>query len=175
MRNIVRTLSIVGLATAGLAGSAIAHHAANVFFGGDIVIIEGTLRGAKIVNPHSYFRLTMDDGTDWVFETQQSATVLRQQGFTADMFSNGRRVIMSGDSNQDGKKVARWRTFTFLDQSDEGDLDVYVVGRIEESALIQDIRNAGISCENGIEQCYRLSSNARAQIENNHSDEPMLW
>jgi hypothetical protein len=64
MRNIVRTLSIVGLATAGLAGSAIAHHAPNVFFGGDIVIIEGTLRGAKIVNPHSYFRLTMDDGTD---------------------------------------------------------------------------------------------------------------
>jgi hypothetical protein len=91
------------------------------------------------------------------------------------MFSDGRRVVMSGDSNQDGKKVARWRTFTFLDQSDEGDLDVYIVGRIEESELIQEIRSAGISCENGIEHCYRLSSNARAQIEKDHSDEPMLW
>lgn len=170
MRNIVRSLLLIILAT-----SADAHHAANAFFGGDIVIIEGTLRGAKIVNPHSYFRLTMDDGTDWVFETQQSSTVLRQLGFSADMFSNGRRVIMSGDSNQDGKKVARWRTFTFIDQSDEGDLDVYIVGRIEESELIQAIRSAGISCENGIEQCYRLSRNARAQIEKNHSGEPMLW
>jgi hypothetical protein len=84
-------------------------------------------------------------------------------------------VIMSGDSNQDGKKVARWRTFTFLDQSDEGDLDVYIVGRIEESELIQAIGNAGNTCENGIEQCYRLSRNARARIEENHNDEPMLW
>jgi hypothetical protein len=158
-----------------LATSANAHHAANAFFGGDVVIIEGTLRGAKIVNPHSYLRLTMDDGTDWVFETQQSATVLRQQGFTADMFADGQRVIMSGDSNQDGKKVARWRTFTFLVQSDDGDLNVYIVGRIEESALIQDIRSAGRSCENGIEQCYRLSRHARTEIEKNHSDEPMLW
>jgi hypothetical protein len=171
----VRSVLVIVFAARLLAGSADAHHAANVFFAGDIVIIEGTLRGAKIVNPHSYFRLTMDDGTDWVFETQQSATVLRQLGFTADMFSDGRRVIMSGDSNQDGKKVARWRTFTFLDQSAAGDLDVYIVGRIEESELIQDIRSAASSCGNGIEQCYRLSSNARAEIERTHSDVPMLW
>ena len=175
MLSITRSLLLVVPATWVLATSVDAHHAANAFFGGDIVIKEGTLRGVKIVNPHSYLRLTMDDGTDWVFETQQSGTVLRQLGFTADMFSNGRRIILSGDSNQDGKKVARWRTFTFLDPSDDGDLDVYIVGRIEESALIQEIRSAGLSCENGIEQCYRLSSNVRAQIEKNHSDEPMLW
>jgi hypothetical protein len=175
MLNTVRSLLLIVPATWVLATSVNAHHAANAFFGGDVVIKEGTLRGAKIVNPHSYLRLTMDDGTDWVFETQQSATVLRQQGFSADMFADGRRVKMSGDSHQDGKKVARWRTFTFLDQSVGVSLDVYIVGRIEDSELIQDIRNAGVSCENGIEQCYRLSSNARAQIEKGHSLEPMLW
>jgi len=175
MQNITRSFLLIVLATCGLATSADAHHAANAFFAGDIVIREGTLRGAKIVNPHSYLRLTLDDGTDWVFETQQSATVLRQLGFTAEMFAAGRRVMLSGDSNQDGKKVARWRTFTFLDQSADGDLDVYIVGRIEETELIQDIRSAGNSCENGIEQCYRLSRSARVEIEQNHSEEMMPW
>ena len=169
MRILVPLLSIVLTASAG------AHHAANVFFGGDIVFVEGTLRGAKIVNPHSYLRITMDDGTDWVFETQQSGTVLRQLGFSADMFANGRRVLMTGDSNQDGKKIARWRTFTFLDSSGADNLDVYIVGRIAESELMQEIRSSGISCNNSIEQCYRLSANARARIETTHGDEPMPW
>ena len=119
--------------------------------------------------------ITMDDGTDWVFETQQSGTVLRQLGFTADMFANGRRVLMTGDSNQDGKKIARWRTFTFLDSSDADNLDVYIVGRIAESELVQQIRSSSVSCNNSIEQCYRLSAKARAQIEETHGGEPMPW
>ena len=169
IRNVGPLLFLIMLVPAA------AHHAANVFFGGDIVVIEATLRGAKIVNPHSYLRLTMDDGTDWVFETQQSGTVLRQLGFTAEMFANGRRVLMSGDSNQDGKKVARWRTFSFRDEAGNDDIDVYIVGRIQESEFIREIRNSGSSCGNGIEQCYRLSAASRAQIESNHPNESLLW
>ena len=158
-----------------LAASAAAHHAANAYFGGEIVLIEGTIRGAKIVNPHSYLRITMDDGTDWVFESQQSGTVLRQLGFTADMFANGRRVLMSGDSNQDGKKVARWRTFAFPGQSEEDDVEVYIVGRFDESELIKEIRNNGGRCGNSIELCYLLNTNARAKIKEKYGDEATLW
>jgi len=166
---------IVPLMLVSLSASSFAHHAANAFFAGDVVVIEGTLRGAKIVNPHSYLRITMDDGTDWVFETQQSGTLLRRLGFTAGMFASGRRVLMSGDSNQDGKKVARWRTFSFRDHTDEDDVDVYIVGRIQESEFIREIRNSATPCGNGIEQCYKLSLDVRTQIEKDYPDEAKLW
>ena len=170
MRTITTSILLIMLTVA-----ASAHHAAPAFFGADVVSIEGTIRGSKIVNPHSYLRITMDDGTDWVFETQQSGTVLRQLGFTADMFANGRRVRMSGDAHREGRKIARWRTFTFSSQNDTDDLDVYLVGRFEDSELIKDIRDKGVSCDNGIEQCYRLNAGSRTQIESNHPNESMPW
>jgi hypothetical protein len=153
--------------------AASAHHAAPAFFGADIVFVDGTIRGSKIVNPHSYLRITMDDGTDWVFETQQSGTVLRQLGFTSEMFANGRRVRISGDAHREGKKIARWRTITFV--ADNDDTDVYLVGRFEDSDLVAEIRSKSTSCDNGIESCYRLSQTLRAQIEAGHPNETMLW
>ena len=168
MRTTISLLLLILLAV-----SASAHHAAPAFFGADVVFIDGTIRGSKIVNPHSYLRITMDDGTDWVFETQQSGTVLRQLGFTAEMFSDGRRVRLSGDAHREGKKIARWRTLTFA--SNNGDTDVYLVGRFEESDLVTQIRSEGISCGNGIESCFRLSSELRTQIEKDHPNETMLW
>jgi hypothetical protein len=152
-----------------------AHHAAPVFFGAEVVFIDGTIRGSKIVNPHSYLRITMDDGTDWVFETQQSGTVLRQLGFTAEMFADGRRVRMSGDAHREGKKIARWRTFSFATDNEADDMDVYLVGRFEDSALVAEIRSKSVSCDNGIESCYRLSGELRAQIEADHQNTLMLW
>jgi len=156
-----------------LAASASAHHAAPAFFGSEVVFIDGTIQGSKIVNPHSYLRITMDDGTDWVFETQQSGTVLRQLGFTAEMFANGRRIRISGDAHREGKKIARWRTFAFA--ADNDDMDVYLVGRFEDSDLVAEIRSKSISCDNGIESCYRLSRALREQIEADHRNAPMLW
>ena len=158
-----------------LAVSASAHHAAPAFFGADVVFIEGTIRGSKIVNPHSYLRITMDDGTDWVFETQQSGTVLRQLGFTAEMFANGRRVRMSGDAHREGKKIARWRTFTFAADNENADTDVYLVGRFEDSDLIAEIRSKSTSCDNGIESCYRLGRSLREALEAGFANETMLW
>ena len=168
MRIITTTILLVILAAA-----ASAHHAAPAFFGADVVFIDGTIRGSKIVNPHSYLRITMDDGTDWVFETQQSGTVLRQLGFTADMFADGRRVRISGDAHREGKKIARWRTFTF--DADSDSTDVYLIGRFEDSELVTAIRSNGVSCDNGIDSCYRISRTLRTQIEAGHPNETMLW
>ncbi len=170
MRQSILLLSLILLAV-----SASAHHAAPAFFGADVVFIDGTIRGSKIVNPHSYLRITMDDGTDWVFETQQSGTVLRQLGFTAEMFADGRRVRMSGDAHREGKKIARWRTFAFTANDEDDDVEVYLVGRFEDSELVSEIRSKSVSCDNGIESCYRLGRELRAQIEEGHRNQAMLW
>src|SRR5690554_5832450 len=90
-----------------LATQAAAHHAASAFFGGPEVLVKGTLTGARLINPHAYFRLTMDDGTDWVFESSGSGTMLRNDGLTDEDFVSGQRVAMTGQANKDGRKNAR--------------------------------------------------------------------
>jgi hypothetical protein len=157
------------------ATSALAHHAANAFFGGETVLISGTLRGVKIVNPHSYFRITMDDGTDWVFESQRSGTALKRAGFTNDIFVDGRRVVMSGDAATDGKKRARWRTVAFPGENDADELELYILGRSFPDSAANLIRGAGQPCANGIPQCVRLDAAARASLEKEHGSQVVVW
>lgn len=152
-----------------------AHHAAGAFFGGPLVLIEGRLNGAKIVNPHSYLRVTMDDGTDWLIETAASGTAMRQRGFTEELFANGQRVAVSGDSNKDGRKHARLRTVVFLGTNDRADAEFYFLSRMPEAGWVNDIRRIGGPCDSGIQGCFRLSPEQRAQIDLEYGDEPMIW
>lgn len=152
-----------------------AHHAAGAFFGGPLVVIEGRLNGAKIVNPHSYLRVTMDDGTDWLIEAAASGTLMRQRGFTEELFADGQRVAVSGDSNKDGRKHARLRTFAFLGANNRADAELYFLGRMPEADWVNDIRRMGKPCDSGIQGCFRLSSEQRAQIDLEYGDEPMIW
>ena len=105
-----------------------AHHAAHAFFGGPVVLVEGTLTGSRIMNPHSYFRVTMDDGTEWVFETAASGSMMRNDGMIDEDFADGQRVAMSGESNSEGRRVARVRSIVFFGDSDSDDAELYFIG-----------------------------------------------
>lgn len=153
----------------------LAHHAATAFFGDDIVVIEGTLRGARIINPHSYFRVTTDDGTDWVFESQQSGTLLREMGFTPAMFASGMRVVMTGDANRDGRSIARWRTVTFPGATPDDDVEVYLVGRMQPEPWQEAIRDAGDPCRSGLDACFRLDAADRDEFERRFGGSLGLW
>ena len=165
----------VFVALAFLMASGQAHHAAGAFFGGPLVVIEGRLNGTRIVNPHSYLRVTMDDGTDWLIETAASGTVMRQRGFTEELFADGQRVAVSGDSNRDGRQHVRLRALVFLGTDDRTDAEVYFLGRMPQADWVNDIRRMGEPCDSGIAGCFRLSSEERAQIDLEYGDEPMIW
>ena len=168
-----RLFALVALAF--LMVSVKAHHAAGAFFGGPLMLIEGRLNGARIINPHSYLRVTMDDGTDWLMETAPSGTVMRQRGFTEELFADGQRVATSGDSNRDGRKHARLRTIVFLGTDDRADAELYFLGRMPQADWVNDIRRVGGPCDSGIQGCFRLSSEEREQIDLEYGDEPMIW
>jgi hypothetical protein len=154
-----------------------AHHAAHAFFGGEIVLIKGTLTGSKLMNPHSYFRLTMDDGTEWLFETGGSGSMLRNDGLTKEDFATGRRVAMSGDSNKEGRKNARIHTVAFYGETDEDDIVLYIISaRMPNEDWARDISKSAVPCNEGtMARCYSISKALRTEINSKYGDEPMLW
>jgi hypothetical protein len=167
-------LSTVGLL---MAAPAAAHHASNAFFGGPEVLVMGTLTGARLINPHSYFRVTMDDGTEWVFESAGSGTMLRNDGLTDEDFASGQRVAMTGESNKEGRKNARIITVAFYGETDEDDLALYIIGAsLPNAAWAEQIDNSATRCNEGtIARCYTVSSELRKQVEAGLEGEHGLW
>jgi hypothetical protein len=160
-----------------VAGPAAAHHAAHAFFGGPEVLIRGTLTGTRLVNPHAYFRVTMDDGTDWVFESAGSGTMLRNDGLTDEDFAGGQRVAMTGESNKEGRKNARIITIAVYGQADEDDLTLYIIGAsLPNTNWAQTIDSSAVRCNEGtIARCYTVSSALRAEVEAGLDGEHGLW
>lgn len=154
-----------------------AHHAAHAFFGGPEVLVRGTLTGTRLVNPHSYFRVTMDDGTEWVFESAGSGTMLRNDGLTTDDFASGQRVAMTGESNKEGRRNARISTIAFYGETDEDDLTLYIIGAsLPNAAWAQRIDSAAARCNEGtIARCYSVGSELRMEIEAALDGEHGLW
>ena len=156
-----------------------AHHAAHAFYGGPMVLIEGTLTGSRLMNPHSYFRVTMDDGTEWVFETAPSGSMIRNDGMTDEDFADGQRVAMSGDSNREGRRVARVRSVAFVGESDD-DIELYFLGaRLPQEASVQDIAGSSPKCgdwnDTSLVKCFRVTSETRSRIDARYGDEHLLW
>ena len=160
-----------------LATQAAAHHAAVAFFGGPEVLVKGTLTGARLINPHAYFRLTMDDGTDWVFESAGSGTMLRNDGLTDGDFASGQRVAMTGESNKDGRKNARIITIALYGESEDDDLTLFVIGAsLPNAAWAQRIDSAAARCNEGtIARCYTVGRDLRVQVEEGFGDDHSLW
>ena len=156
-----------------------AHHAAHAFYGGPMVLIEGTLTGSRLMNPHSYFRVTLDDGNEWVFETAPSGSMIRNDGMTDEDFADGRRVAMSGDSNRQGRKVARLRSVAFVGAPDD-DLELYFLGsRLPQEEFVQDVANSSSKCgdwsNESLVKCFRVSRETRAEIDARYGEEHLLW
>jgi hypothetical protein len=137
----------------------------------------GTLTGARLINPHSYFRVTMDDGTEWVFESAGSGTMLRNDGLTDEDFASGQRVAMTGESNKEGRKNARIITVAFYGETDEDDLALYIIGAsLPNAAWAEQIDNSATRCNEGtIARCYTVSSELRKQVEAGLEGEHGLW
>ncbi len=171
-----RTLTLFAIGFS-MATQAAAHHAAHAFFGGPEVLVEGTLTGARLVNPHAYFRVTMDDGTDWVFESAGSGTMLRNDGLTDGDFASGQRVAMTGESNKDGRKNARIITIAFYGESEDDDLTLFVIGAsLPNAAWAQRIDGAATRCNEGtIARCYTVSRDLREEVEEGFGDDHRLW
>jgi len=141
------------------------------------VLVTGTLTGTRLVNPHSYFRITMDDGTEWVFESAGSGTMLRNDGLTEADFASGQRVAMTGESNRQGRKNARIITMAFYGEAEDDDLRLFIIGAgLPNTAWAQRIDAAAPRCNEGtIARCYSVSSELRAAIEGELSGEHGLW
>ena len=154
-----------------------AHHASNAFFGGPEVLVTGTLTGARLVNPHAYFRVTMDDGTDWVFESAGSGTMLRNDGLTDADFASGQRVAMTGESNKEGRKNARIITIALYGETDADDLTLYIIGAsLPNAPWAQRIDAAAARCNEGtIARCYTVSAALRREVEAGLSGAHGLW
>ena len=160
-----------------MATHAAAHHASNAFFGGPEVLVRGTLTGARLVNPHSYFRVTMDDGTDWVFESAGSGTMLRNDGLTDEDFASGQRVAMTGESNKEGRKNARIITVAFYGETDDDDLRLFIIGAsVPNAAWAQLIDGSAPRCNEGtIARCYSVSRELREEVEAGLDGEHGFW
>jgi hypothetical protein len=99
-----RTSQVVMLGALVLASSAWAHHGFGRFDATKEVMIEGTVTGIDFVNPHAYlyFDATGADGKITKMRCEmRAATVLRRSGWSAEMFTAGKHVAISGNPHRD--------------------------------------------------------------------------
>lgn len=147
----------------------LAHHAAPAFF--DVrgtVSVEGNVTAHKLSNPHSYFRVTTDEGVDWAFESGPSWTALSKLGWNAATVANGARVRMTGNPALNGRPIARYRTIMVHGADSGGGVMIFGGGR---APWVLRARELGSACENGIEACVMLEASAidilQAEFGNN--------
>jgi hypothetical protein len=163
-----RELLIGVVITLLAAGSGFAHHSASAFFDLDATVsVEGRVTGARLANPHSYYRVTTDDGVDWAWESAAAWTALAKQGWSDDTLPMGTRVRMTGTPARTGKPIARFSTITAFDEtSDEVmillDADVFGRGR---PAWFVRVRELGVPCDNGVNDCTRLRQEAVSVLQ----------
>jgi hypothetical protein len=145
-------------------GAASAHHSASAFFDLDATVsLEGVVTGARLINPHSYYRVTTDDGVDWAWESAGTWTALAKAGWSGDTLPAGTRVRMSGTPARTGRPIARFSTIAATGPTLGDDmmilvgLDVFGVGR---PAWFERVRELGSACDNGVNDCSRLDPNA---------------
>ena len=156
-------LLLAGFTTLLVVGSAVAHHSASAFFDLDATVsVEGAVTAAKLANPHSYYRVTTDDGIDWAWESAAAWTALAKQGWSVDTLPVGTRVRMTGTPALTGRPIARFSTIAAIDEaSDEViillDVDVFGRGR---PAWFARVRELGSPCDNGVTDCMRLHQGA---------------
>lgn len=105
MKTLVR---VACLAAAGVATSALGHHASNLDYDADKVgTIEGVVEDVFWANPHVHFYLTVtrEDGSTetWDMEGPNLAS-LRRRGVSRGMIGIGDRIRITGTLGREGMK-----------------------------------------------------------------------
>jgi hypothetical protein len=98
-----------------VAAPALAHHGFGRFDPTKEVMIEGTVTGIDFVNPHAYlyFDATAADGKVTKMRCEmRAATVLRRSGWSAEMFTPGKHVAISGNPHRDDPASCYIETLT---------------------------------------------------------------
>jgi hypothetical protein len=109
------------LLTASLALPALAHHGVAPHYDDDKqVMLDGTVAEFQFINPHSfvYLRVADADGKETVWHCEMaSRSVLARNGLTADMFSAGRHVQITGSQARQNPTGCALREARFDDGS----------------------------------------------------------
>ena len=148
--------------------AALAHHAAPAFF--DVratVSVEGTVTAHRLSNPHSYFRLTTDDGVDWAFESGPSWTALAKLGWNESTVPNGARVRMTGNPALNGRPIARYQTIMVHGADGGASVMIFGGGR---APWVPRARELGSDCDNGITACVMLEASAVETLQAEFGD-----
>lgn len=98
----------LALGLAALAATSAAHHSLASYDDNRIVEIAGTLRQAKVANPHSWFWVSTPAVGDaqWAIETAGTAYVLRGIGGKLhDQFAPGQKVSVSFHPARNGGRT----------------------------------------------------------------------
>lgn len=146
-----------------------AHHSAPAFFDLDrTVSVEGVVTAARLINPHSYYRITTDDGVDWAWESAGTWTALAKQGWSAETLPIGTRVRLSGSPALTGKPIARFSTIAVFGLQPDAavmilvGLDVFGAGRPE---WFDRVRELGMPCDNGVTDCTTVDRQALESLQ----------
>jgi hypothetical protein len=110
-----RTLQVVTLGALVLAAPVWAHHGFGRFDATQEVMLEGTVTGIDFVNPHAYlyFDARGADGKVTKMRCEmRAATVLRRSGWSAEMFTAGKHVVISGNPHRDDPASCYIETLT---------------------------------------------------------------
>ncbi len=148
--------------------AAFSHHAAPAFF--DVrgtVSVEGTVTAQRLGNPHSYYRVTTDDGMDWAFESGPSWTALAKQGWTPETVANGSRVRMTGNPALSGRPIARYQTILVYGPESDDPVSLYGGGRAEWASRAREL---GSECVTGIDACVMLDAAAVEALQAEFGD-----
>ena len=111
----LRMLQIVTLGALLLAAPVLAHHGFGRFDPTKDLMIEGTVTGIDFVNPHAYlyFDAMAADGKVTPMRCEmRAATVLRRSGWSAEMFTPGKHVAISGNPHRDDPASCYIETLT---------------------------------------------------------------
>ena len=148
--------------------AALAHHAAPAFF--DVratVSVEGNVTAHRLSNPHSYFRLTTDDGVDWAFESGPSWTALAKLGWNELTVPNGARVRMTGNPALNGRPIARYQTIMVHGAGSGASVMIFGGGRAPWAPRAREL---GSDCNNGIAACVMLEPSAVQTLQAEFGD-----
>lgn len=147
-----------------------AHHAFPTFYDPrEVVSVEGTLTGVRLINPHSYFRVEAmgSDGQalDWVFESNPVAS-LSKIGWSKDTIPNGAKVRMSGFAARDGSPIARWRSILIVGATIEDDARlIFGQGQPPDREWRSRVEELGAPCQDIRGGCFILDSAALETLQ----------
>ena len=101
-----------------LANSAFGHHSVAMFDQEQEVAIEGVVKELELVNPHSWFHVTVTGETakavDWSFE-MQSVAILERQGWSPDLWNPGVLVTVFAHPLKDGSRGGQFIAMRLAD------------------------------------------------------------